>query len=167
MQSSAASYPHCSIPCSGGALFAALSMGRTGTNLLGVGNMTSLTMARLERQFKLKKEREAPPPAATSGLGAAIEELIQQQVAEQVEAAVEKQRPYQNPSIPLHRRPFTSKPDQHEFPPPPPHTAPPKDLTVQLTRNEVGRVHKVSIGKTNFVVMRDGEGKLIGMRQED
>lgn len=128
--------------------------------------MTSQVLARLERQLKLKKEQAPPQPAGNSDLGAALEQLIDTAVEKRLEEVAKHITPA-NSAIPEHRRPFTDKPDSSEFPGPPAHTAPPKDLTVHLTRNEVGRVHKVSIGKTNFVALRNSDGQLIGMRQED
>lgn len=126
----------------------------------------SIYLDRLAATMARKKEQQAPPPAP-SGLGAAIEQLIDSAVEERVEAAMEKAKPMPNPAVPRHLRDFTDQPLSDQFPPPPPMAKPVRDLTVHLSRNEVGRVHKVSIGKTNFVALRDGEGRLIGMREED
>ncbi|WP_332820465.1 hypothetical protein [Pseudomonas sp.] len=130
--------------------------------------MTSRILRQLRDDPKFRKPEPPPPPAAldTSALNSAIGELIQQAAAAGAEEAIKKQ-PYQNPAVPAHRRDFTDKAESHEYPPATPTTAPPKDLTVSLTRNEVGRVHKVSIGKTNFIVQRDGEGRVVRMVQED
>lgn len=127
--------------------------------------MTNVFFERLQRDPKFRKKEEAP---AATGLGAAIENLIAEQVAEQVEAAVEKQRPYQNPAVPEHRRPFTDKAESHEFPgPPPARTAPPKDLTVQLHRDETGRPYKVTAGSMTFNIQRDSAGRAVRMVAED
>lgn len=132
-------------------------------SLLGVIKMTSSTMARLERQFKLRKEAEAPPPA-TSGLGEAIEQIIRQQVEERVAEQMERQKPYQNPRVPMHLRDFTDKAPSSEFPEPPTRTAPPpRDMTVQLHRDEFKRVNKVSIGDVVFNVQRNQEGRVVRM----
>lgn len=139
--------------------------------------MTSRILKQLRQNPAFQKQPEPPAPAPldTSALNNAIGELIQQAAAAGAAEAM-KQQPVQHApapkaparsAVPEHRRPFTSREEQHEFPPPPPTTAPPRDLTVHLTRNEVGRVKSVSIGQTNFVALRDGEGRLIGMRQED
>lgn len=126
-------------------------------------------LKQLQRDPKFRKQEQppAPAPADTNGLGDAIAQVIRAQVAEQVEAAVEKQKPLVNPRVPQHLQPFTQEPFRDTFPPPPPQAKPVRGLTVSLQRNEVGRVKSVSIGKTTFTVQRDGEGRLIGMRQED
>lgn len=121
--------------------------------------MTNLYFDRLQRDPKFQK-KEAPAPA--TGLGAAIENLIAEQVAEQVEAAVEKQRPYQNPLVPEHRRGFTSRPDQHEFPAGPPTTAPPKDYTMLVQRDEEGRIKYLTVGNEHrFELQRDSQGRAL------
>ena len=123
---------------------------------------------RLGLKLDRQKQKEAPPPADTSSLGAAIEQLIDTAVEERVADALERQKPYQNPRVPPHLRDFTDKPFSDTFPPPPPMAKPVKDLTVSLQRNEVGRVKSVSIGQTNFIVQRDGEGRVVRMvPQED
>lgn len=132
--------------------------------------MTSRILKQLRQNPAFQKQPEPPAPAAldTSQLNVALGELIQQAARAGAEAAVEKQKPYQNPAVPAHRRPFTDKAESHEFPPPPPMAKPVRDLTVHLTRNEVGRVNKVSIGNVNFTVQRDGEGRVVRMvPQED
>lgn len=129
--------------------------------------MTSLYLERLGLNMARKKAKEAPPPADTSSLGAAIEQLIDSAVEERVADALEKQKPLHNPRVPPHLRDFTDQPFRDTYPPAPPMAKPVKDLTVSLQRNEVGRVKSVSIGQTNFIVQRDSEGRVVRMVQED
>lgn len=128
----------------------------------------STLLRRLQRNPHFQKQEAPPaPPLDTSALNNAIGELIKQAAAAGAEEAVRKQ-PAPAPAKPQTvREQFGAPPPSSEWPDPPPTTAAPKDLTVSLTRNEVGRVHKVSIGKVNFVAMRNSDGQLIGMRQED
>lgn len=130
------------------------------------------------RQIQRKFRQTAPPPVApepapaldTSALNSAIGELIRQAAAAGAEEAVRKQPPAQAPAPSKPQtiqQQFDAPPLSSEWPDPPPQARPVRDLTVSLTRNGEGRVHKVSVGKTSFVALRDGEGRLIGMRQED
>lgn len=127
--------------------------------------MTNIYFDRLQRDPKFRKQEEVQPP--TSDLGAAIEQLIKDAAAAAAEATVEKQKPLHNPAVPEHRRPFTDKVEQHSFPPPPPRTAPPRDLTVQLFRDETGRANRVTVGDMVFNVQRNQEGRVVRMVAED
>lgn len=137
--------------------------------------MTSRILKQLQQNPRFQKQPQ-PPPAAldTSALNSAIGELIKQAAAAGAEEAIKKQPQHQAPApkaparsaVPEHLQPFTDQPFSNEFPPPAPMAKPIKDLTVHLTRNEVGRVHRVSIGKTNFIVQRDSEGRVVRMVEE-
>ena len=131
--------------------------------------MTNILLRRLQQNpnFRKKEAPPAPAPADTNGLGVAIQQLIDQAVQTQVADAVEKQRPLVSPKPKTIQQQFDSPPLSSEWPDPPPMAKPAKDLTVSLQRNEVGRVKSVSIGKVNFIVQRNADGQLIGMRQED
>lgn len=123
------------------------------------------TLARLERQMKLKRE-QAPP--ASSSLGEAIADLIREAAQAGAEAAVEKQvKPPQNPAARPYLRDFTDKPEQHSFPPPPPTTKPPRDLTVQLHRDAAGKPIFASVGDVRFEIQRNAEGRVMRMVQVD
>lgn len=131
----------------------------------------SILLKRLQQNPAFQKQPE-PPPAAldTSQLNAALGELIRQAAQAGAEEAVKKQ-PAPAPKAPAKPRTiqeqFDAPPLSSDWPDPPPMAKPVRDLTVSLQRNEVGRVHKVSIGKTNFIVQRDGEGRVVRMVQED
>lgn len=120
--------------------------------------MSNPYFERLQRDPKFRKKEEQPP--ATTGLGAAIEQLIQTQVAEQVAEAAKQIKP--DPAIPVHRQPFTSRPDQHEFPPPPPRTKPPLDLTITMERDSAGKLLYATIGgDKKFEIQRNAAGRII------
>lgn len=133
--------------------------------------MTSRILKQLRQNPAFQKQPEPPAPAAldTSALNTAIGELIRQAAQAGAEEAVKKQPVQQAPApkVAPHLREFTDQPLSSEFPPPPPMAKPVKDLTVSLTRNGEGKVSKVSIGKTNFIVQRDGEGRVVRMVEED
>jgi len=120
----------------------------------------SVYFDRLAQSMKLKKEREAPPPAESSSLGAAIEQLIDSAVEERVADAMEKQRPAHNPRVPAHLREFTDKAEAHEFPPPPPQARPPMPI-VTMTRGADGKIRSASVGNLTFNVERDGAGRAV------
>lgn len=121
--------------------------------------MTNLYFDRLQRDPRFRKKEEQP--AAPSGLGAAIEDLIRQQVEEQVAAEAAKQvKP--NPAVPEHRRPFTDREEQHTFPPPPPQTKPPLDLTITMERDSAGKLLYATIGgDKKFEIQRNAAGRII------
>lgn len=134
--------------------------------------MSLNTLHRLQRKFR----ETAPPPAAeppapldTSALNNAIGELIKQAAQAGAEEAIKKQPVQQAPAprVPEHLKDFTDQPFSDTFPPPAPMAKPVKDLTVHLIRNGEGRVKSVSIGKTNFIVQRDSEGRILRMVEED
>src|SRR3990167_1078417 len=127
----------------------------------------SYYLKRLERQMQLKKEREAPPPAESSSLGAAIEQLIDSAVEERVADALEKQRPAHNPRVPPHLREFTDKPFSDTFPAPPPKARPPMPV-ITMSRDAAGRIRSASVGNLTFNVERDGAGKVqrLGPQEE-
>lgn len=132
--------------------------------------MTSILLKRLQRDPKFRKQ-EAPPPAAldTSALNTAIGELIRQAAQAGAEEAVKKHPVQQpaSPKVPPHLRDFTSEPLSSDFPPPPPRTAPPKDLTVSIQRDAAGMARYASVGKVLFEIQRDSTGKAVRMVQVD
>lgn len=124
------------------------------------------TLARLERQLKLKKE-QAPAPAP-SLLGEAIEQIIRQQVEERVAAAMEKQLPIANPRVQPYLQPFTDKAERHDFPAPSATTKPPRDMTMHVQRDELGRIATFTVGNdAKFELQRDARGRTVRVVQLD
>lgn len=126
-------------------------------------------LRQLQRRMNLTKPAPEPPPAVdTAGLGVALQQLIDSAVHQQVADAVEKQKPLHNPAIPPHRQPFTDKAEQHEFPAPPASTKPPKDFTMLIQRDELGRIKTFTVGNhAKFELQRNGEGKTTRVVQLD
>lgn len=120
-------------------------------------------LRQVEKQMGLQPKPKQAEPADTAGLGDALAQVIRAQVQQQVQEAVEKQRP----AVAEHRQPFTDKPFSDTFPAPPPMAKPVRDLSISLQRGADDKVRSVSIGPVKFTALRDGAGKLIGMRQED
>lgn len=121
-------------------------------------------LKRLQRDPKFQKQEQppAPAPADTNGLGVAIQQLIDQAVQTQVADAVEKQKPAHNPRVPAHLRDFTSEPLSSEFPPPAPMAKQQKDFTMNVQRDELGRIKTFTVGSdAKFELQRNGEGKTV------
>ena len=116
---------------------------------------------KLARQKQKEQPAPAPAPADTNGLGVAIQQLIDQAVHSQVEAAVEKQRPQHNPRVPAHLREFTNE-TADTFPPEPPKAKPPMPA-VTLQRDRAGKVVTATVGDMTFTIQRDSTGRAIGM----
>src|SRR3990167_8173102 len=120
-------------------------------------------LKRLQRDPKFQKQ-EQPPAAALdpSMLSNALGELIRQAALAGAEEAVKKQRPLVNPKVPEHLREFTDKAPSSEFPPPPPRTAPPRDFTMLIQRDELGRIATFTVGNdVKFELQRNSEGKTV------
>lgn len=130
--------------------------------------MTNILLKRLQQNPRFQKQEQppAPAPADTNGLGVAIQQLIDQAVHSQVEAAVEKQRPQHNPKVPAHLRDFTDQPLSSTFPPPPPR-AKPAMPAITLQRDRAGKVVAATVGECTFLVERDAAGKAIGMTPQE
>lgn len=116
----------------------------------------------VKRSLRVQPKAPEPAPVDTSGLGDAIAQVIRAQVQQQVEAAVEKQKPQHNPRVPAHLREFTDQPLSSEFPPAPPKAKPPMPA-VTLQRDRAGKVVTATVGDMTFTIQRDSTGRAIGM----
>lgn len=137
--------------------------------------MTSPKLQQLER--KLGRSQVPQPVSPTgSGLGDAIERLLQAEVEKQVSEQMDK-RP-STPSPRLRRmldgmnRPeperWTPAADTFDAPTPAErmNVKPPKAIDVQFTRGADDRINTVHIGNKTMRVQRDGAGRIVGMREE-
>src|SRR3990167_603212 len=116
--------------------------------------MTSPKLQILARQMARHQQPERAP-APESGLGAAIEQLVQQAVQEQVADAIEQRKP------PAHVRRLMddfNKPapitDYRELPPVA-RTAPKKPLNMQLHRDGSGVIRWMECNGVKFKAIRD------------
>lgn len=131
--------------------------------------MTSPKLAQLERKLGLHRQvpERIPVPADSSGLGAAIEQLI----ADRVEEALAKEREQQRRSPKVERlmQSFNTPAPVTDYKQLPPiqKTAPAKNLSAQLHRDGAGTVRWMEINGVKFEALRDGAGLLIGARQID
>ena len=127
--------------------------------------MTSPKLEILARQMARNQPERVPAPE--SGLGAAIEQLVQQAVQEQVADAIEQRKP------PAHVRRLMddfNKPepttDFRQIPPTP--KAPvPKALEFQFGRDELGRINRVDEGGMQWYAQRNELGQITRMVPTD
>lgn len=134
--------------------------------------MTSRILRQLQRDPKFRKQPEPPAPALdSSSLSNALGELIRQAALAGAEAAVERQ-PVQTqtpaPKARTTQEQFDAPPLSNEWPDPPPRTAPPKDMTMHIQRDELGRIATFTVGSdVKFELQRNGEGKTVRIVQLD
>lgn len=135
--------------------------------------MTSPKLQQLERKFGRSQVPQPVSPTG-SGLGDAIERLLQAEVEKQVAEQMDKQ-----PKAPRLRRMldgFDRQPAERwtpaadTFDEPTPairqNVKPPKAIDVQFTRGGDDRINTVHVGDKTLKVMRDGAGRIVGMREE-
>lgn len=115
----------------------------------------------LARQMERREQQQAPAPVETSGLGAALEHVINEAVEQRVAAALQEQRRQLELNKP--------KPQYTSFEqiPPTPRTRAPKAVETQLMRNELGQVNRITVGTMEFVVQRNELGQAVRMVPAD
>ncbi|MFG0324726.1 hypothetical protein ACF8EF_20720 [Pseudomonas sp. zjy_15] len=114
----------------------------------------------IARQVERREQQQAPAPVETSGIGGAIEAVIERMVEERVAAALAEQRRQLEFNKP---KPVTDYRDL----PPIPRTRAPKAMECQLYRDELRRVNRISIGTMEFVVQRNEVGQVVRMVPAD
>ncbi|WP_420170646.1 hypothetical protein ACN99C_11670 [Pseudomonas alloputida] len=114
----------------------------------------------IARQMNRREQQQAPAPVETSGLGAALEHVINEAVEQRVAAALQEQRKQLEFNKP---KPVTDYRDL----PPVPRTQTPKAMECQLYRDELRRVNRISIGTMEFVVQRNEVGQVVRMVPAD
>lgn len=114
----------------------------------------------IARQMDRREQQQAPAPVETSGIGGAIENMIEQAVEERVAAALAEQRRLLEISRPAPVTDFKQLP-------PIPQTRAPKAMEVQLMRDELRRVNKITVGTMEFVVQRNELGQVVRMVPAD
>lgn len=127
-----------------------------------------MSLETIRRHLKAKQQAAEPEPS--SELGTAIDRLIKQQVA----AELERQGAVRSLRRGRHWPDFDTRPEYTDFKqvPESPAAAPitPGDFSAVLEKNEVGRtvaITATSHGKRQrFIVQRDGRGRAVGLRLE-
>ena len=132
-------------------------------------------LAQLKQRLKVP-DKQAEPVAeqGDAGLGAAIQQLIQQEVAKQTAAPkipakerlqnVDRQLTEHAESIPWQKE-FGAKPS-NDWPAPTKTTPFPKaPITVELRRDAAGKTIGATIGDKQFKIERNGEGRAIRMTE--
>lgn len=116
----------------------------------------------LAKRMKLPPMGEQAPAPETSGLGAAIEQLIQRKV----DAAVEEQQLH-SPKVERLLNQMNKPAPTTDFKQLPPlqRTAPIKNFDMTIHRDAANRILWAQCGNVKFEAVRDGAGCLIGTRQ--
>ncbi|KJK09308.1 hypothetical protein UB47_01845 [Pseudomonas sp. 5] len=110
---------------------------------------------------QMERREQAQAPAPDTGVGAAIENMIADEVERRVSGALAEQRRQLEASRP--------KPTYSDFKqiPPPPRTPTPKAMSAQIQRDGAGLARAIVINGVRFLAQRDAAGQLIGMVSED
>lgn len=114
----------------------------------------------MARQVERREQQAPAPTPETSGIGGAIEAMIEQAVEDRVQAAIAEQRRQLEFNKPA---PVT---DYRQLPPVP-RTRVPKAMEVQLMRDELRRVSRIIVGNLEFVVQRNELGQVVRMVPAD
>lgn len=115
----------------------------------------------IAKQVERREQQQAPAPVETSGIGGAIEAMIEQAVEERVQAALQEQRRQLEISRP--QPTYTS----FEQIPPTPKTRAPKAIEATIQRDGAGLARSVTINGRRFLAQRDAAGQLVRMVSED
>ena len=138
--------------------------------------MSNYKLEQLKRRLKIPDRQEEQPVQHQddAGLGAAIQQLIEQaaqRAAAQQQPKVPPQQRLQNVDrqvaehAPTIQQQFDAPPASSDFPPPVKQTKPPRDLTIQIYRDKANRPISVSIGNVNFNIQRRADGRISRMVQ--
>ncbi|MCO1621323.1 hypothetical protein [Pseudomonas putida] len=114
----------------------------------------------IARQMERREQQQAPAPMP-SGIGGAIEAMIEQAVEERVAAALAEQRRQIEAS-----RPQPTYTDYRQLPPVP-KTATPKAIEATIQRDGAGVARAVVINGVRYLALRDAAGQLVRMVSED
>ena len=118
----------------------------------------------MARQLHRREQATAPAPVAAdmpSGVGSAIEAMIEQAVAERVQAQLAEQKRMLELTMP--------KPQYTDFRqiPPVANTAAPKAMQGTVQRDGAGLARAMVINGRRFLLQRDAAGQLVGFVDED
>ncbi|WP_454842635.1 hypothetical protein [Pseudomonas hormoni] len=123
--------------------------------------MASAKLQMLERQM-LRREERIPAPDTSGGIGAAIEELIANEVSQRVGEAV-KEKSNRHLDM-LFKPPAPKYTDYRQIPPTP--RAPKPPVSFRLYRDGANKlVWAESSDGHKFKVLRDAAGLMIGMEE--
>ncbi|MFG0320989.1 hypothetical protein ACF8EF_01395 [Pseudomonas sp. zjy_15] len=115
-----------------------------------------------------KMDRQAPAPAPeVHGIGAAIEQLIADEVERRVGEAVERKPPAHVQRLLDQQFKRQETYTSFEQIPPTPKTRAPKAVETQLMRNELGQVNRITVGTMEFFVQRNELGQVVRMVPAD
>ncbi|POG00124.1 hypothetical protein [Pseudomonas putida] len=119
-------------------------------------------MQLMARQLSRRERQQAPAPEVPSGVGSAIEAMIEQAVQERVAQALAEQRRQIEAS-----RPPAPRYSSFEQLPPVPQTRAPKAIEATIQRDGAGLARSVTVNGVRYLAQRDAAGQLIRMVSED
>ncbi|MFG0325037.1 hypothetical protein ACF8EF_22300 [Pseudomonas sp. zjy_15] len=122
--------------------------------------MTTPRLQLIAKQVERREQQQAPAPEVPSGIGGAIEAVIEQAVEERVQAALAEQRRQLEISRP--QPTYTS----FEQIPPIPQTRAPKAMQGTVQRDGTGVARAMVINGQRFLLQRDAAGQLVGFVDE-
>lgn len=131
--------------------------------------MNSYKLQRLEREMARQTPERIPAPETSGGIGAAIEQLIADEVASRVTDATEKQTNKRLDRLFNKPKPYT---DYRQIQPTPPVQKPFGPMTMTVTRrDELGGIQTLEMATEGSdrlticeVVQRDGYGRIMAMK---
>lgn len=116
-------------------------------------------LALIARKMARQTPSQAPAPEGGHGLGAAIEQLIADEVERRVGEAEERAKQQRQ----LDRQFNKPAPRTFEQIPPTPRTQPPKAMDVTFQRDELRRIAVVNMDGEQWRVQRGAHGEIVRM----
>jgi hypothetical protein len=126
--------------------------------------MKSYKLQRLEREMARQTPERIPAPETSGGIGAAIEQLIADEVASRVTDATEKQTNKRLDRLFNKPKPYT---DYRQLPPTPRAPTPRKAQEIQVQHDELGRICAATLGDQRYIVQRNELGQMVRLIPED
>jgi hypothetical protein len=119
-------------------------------------------LALIQRKLERKTPERVPAPE-TGSLGAAIDAMVQEEIARKVGEAMDRRPPPRVRDLFRAPEPYTSF-DQI---PPVPRAPAPKAVEIQFGRDELGRYNRVSMGDRQYYVQRNELGEIVRLVPAD
>ena len=148
--------------------------------------MTTPKLKQLEQRLN-RSQAPAAVPSPTGGLAAALEQLVEQEIARRLEQQPRSPRlrkilndfdrkpeapwrpeggQFADPPVPAADRAWIA-PAEREPVTPMPAKAPAGHMTMAVQRDEAGRPVSTTVNGRSFKIIRDELGRMTGMREED
>ena len=126
--------------------------------------MASAKLQLIQRRLERQNPERIPAPDTSGGIGAAIEELIANEVSQRVGEAVKEKS---NRHLDRLFKPEPKYTDFKQIPQAPRTPFPPKTAEMTFERDELGRISKAFMGQTVLLVQRNELGQMVRLIPED